>query len=61
MQETIKKIVVTIAQKYKLDVDVVQSIVESQFKCARQALTEGDYNDLDTYTLTLNNKAYVII
>lgn len=49
MQETVRKLIVAIAIKYKLEEDVVQSIVESQFSCARQVLMVGDYNDVDTF------------
>jgi nucleoid DNA-binding protein len=49
MQKRTLKLVKDIAREMNIHEDVIKAVVESQFQCARDAIKEGDPENIDSF------------
>ena len=49
MNFELKKIIAAVAKKYDLPFEHVKLILDSEFKCAREAMKEGEHDEPDTF------------
>lgn len=49
MQKGVKELLKSIAEKYKLDMDVIEQIYMSQFLGAKECLSKNDLTDASTF------------